>query len=54
MAFMTVNWLSIVLAAVAAWLFGGVYYSALGKQWMAAQDSLTGSVSGGGAVSPAR
>jgi hypothetical protein len=37
MAFLTVNWLSIFIAAVAAWLFGGVYYTALGKQWMAAQ-----------------
>ena len=37
MAFVTVNWLSIVVAAIAAWLFGGVYYSALGKVWMAAQ-----------------
>ena len=37
MAFMTVNWLSILIAAVAAWLFGGVYYTALGKYWMAAQ-----------------
>ena len=37
MAFVAVNWLSIVVAAIAAWLFGGVYYSALGKQWMAAQ-----------------
>ena len=37
MAFVTVNWLSILIAAVAAWLFGGVYYSALGKHWMAAQ-----------------
>ena len=25
------------MAAVAAWLFGGVYYTALGKQWLAAQ-----------------
>lgn len=33
----TVNWLSVIAAAVAAWLFGGVYYSALGKYWMAAQ-----------------
>lgn len=33
----TVNWLSVIVAAVAAWLFGGVYYSALGKYWMAAQ-----------------
>lgn len=32
----TVNWVSILLAAVAAWLFGGAYYSALGKVWMAA------------------
>jgi hypothetical protein len=31
------NWLSIVVAAVAAWLFGGIYYTALGKQWLAAQ-----------------
>jgi hypothetical protein len=37
MAFVTVNWLSIFIAAVAAWLFGGVYYTALGKMWMAAQ-----------------
>jgi hypothetical protein len=37
MAFVTVNWLSIVVAAIAAWLFGGVYYTALGKVWMAAQ-----------------
>src|SRR5581483_8533986 len=32
-----VNWLSIVIAAVAAWLFGGVYYTALGRPWLAAQ-----------------
>ncbi|MEI8150188.1 MAG: DUF1761 domain-containing protein [Hyphomicrobiales bacterium] len=37
MASVTVNWLSIVLAAVAAWLFGGVYYSSTSKYWMAAQ-----------------
>ena len=37
MAFMTVNWLSIVLAAVAAWLFGGAYYSSTSKFWLAAQ-----------------
>ena len=33
----SVNYLSILLAAVAAWLFGGVYYTSLGKYWMAAQ-----------------
>jgi len=33
----SVNWLSVFIAAVVAWLFGGVYYTALGKYWMAAQ-----------------
>ena len=37
MAFVSVNWLAILLAAVGAWLFGGVYYTVLSKQWMAAQ-----------------
>ena len=37
MAFVTVNWLSILVAAVAAWLFGGVYYTSLSKHWLAAQ-----------------
>ena len=37
MAFVTVNWLSIVLGAVAAWLFGGVYYGSTSKWWLAAQ-----------------
>jgi hypothetical protein len=36
-AFLTVNWLSILIAAVAAWLFGAVYYGALGKHWVEAQ-----------------
>ena len=37
MAFVTVNWFSILIAAVAAWLFGGVYYTALSKPWLKAQ-----------------
>jgi hypothetical protein len=36
MAFASVDWLSIVVAAVAAWLFGAVYYTALSKPWLAA------------------
>ena len=32
-----VNYLSIVLAAVAAWLFGGIYYTSLSSVWLAAQ-----------------
>jgi hypothetical protein len=37
MAFVTVNWLSIVIAAVAAWIFGAIYYTALSAPWLAAQ-----------------
>ncbi|MGE0563008.1 MAG: DUF1761 domain-containing protein [Pseudolabrys sp.] len=37
MAFLTVNWLGILCAAIAGWLFGAVYYNALGTAWMAAQ-----------------
>ena len=36
MAFLSVNWLSILIAAVAAWLFGAVYYTAVSKPWLAA------------------
>jgi len=35
-AFMTVNWPSILLAAVVAWLFGAAYYTTLSKPWLAA------------------
>ena len=32
-----VNFLSILVAAIAAWIFGGIYYTALSRPWMAAQ-----------------
>jgi hypothetical protein len=32
------NTVSILVAAVVAWIFGGIYYTALSKPWMAAQD----------------
>jgi hypothetical protein len=32
-----VNFLSVVIAAVVAWIFGAIYYTSLGKFWMAAQ-----------------
>jgi len=31
------NLVSIMVAAVAAWIFGGIYYTALSKPWLAAQ-----------------
>lgn len=37
MGFASVNFVSILIAAVAAWIFGGIYYTALSKPWMAAQ-----------------
>ena len=37
MAFFSVNYLSIAIAAIAAWLFGAVYYTALSAPWLAAQ-----------------
>ncbi|HWC94580.1 MAG TPA: DUF1761 domain-containing protein [Pseudolabrys sp.] len=37
MSFANVNFLSILIAATAAWIFGGVYYTALSKPWIAAQ-----------------
>ena len=37
MGFSHANLISILIAAVAAWIFGGAYYTALGKPWMAAQ-----------------
>ena len=36
-AMTTVNWSSILLAAIVAWIFGAVYYGLLGKFWLAAQ-----------------
>lgn len=37
MSFTHANMVSILVAAVAAWIFGGIYYTSLGKWWMAAQ-----------------
>jgi hypothetical protein len=33
----SVNYLAVFVAAAAAWMFGAVYYGALGSQWIAAQ-----------------
>jgi hypothetical protein len=36
MHFLNVNFLAIIIAAVAAWIFGAAYYGALGKAWVRA------------------
>jgi hypothetical protein len=33
------NWLPVILAAIAAWIFGAIYYGILGKAWLAAQGT---------------
>lgn len=33
---MTINYLAVLAAAVAAWIVGGAWYGALGNQWIAA------------------
>lgn len=38
MSFGNVNYLSILIAAVAAWIFGGIYYTSLSKPWTIAQS----------------
>jgi hypothetical protein len=37
MGFANVNFLSVLVAAIAAWIFGAIYYGILGRRWMAAQ-----------------
>src|SRR5476649_451084 len=37
MGFANVNLLAVLVAAVAAWIFGAIYYGILGPRWMAAQ-----------------
>ena len=37
MTFAGINYLAILVAAVAGWLLGAAYYSALGNRWVAAQ-----------------
>src|SRR3954453_8153419 len=39
MTFAGISYLAILIAAIAGWLVGAVYYMALGKQWVAAQGS---------------
>ena len=38
MQFAGVNYLAVLLAAVASWLLGALWYGLLGRQWLAAQD----------------
>lgn len=37
MAFVGINYLAVLVAAVAAWVFGAVWYMSLSQPWLAAQ-----------------
>ena len=38
------NMTAVLIAAIAAWIFGAIYYSILGKAWLAAQGETPESV----------
>jgi hypothetical protein len=38
MTLTTANFFVIIAAAIAAWVFGAIYYTGLGKLWLRAQD----------------
>jgi hypothetical protein len=40
------NWAAIFAAAIAAWIFGAVYYGILGRVWLAAQGETPESMKG--------
>ena len=44
MAFAGINYLAVLVAAVAAWLVGAVWYMVLSKQWMTALEKTSSNV----------
>ena len=49
MTFAGINHLAVLVAAVVSWLFGAVWYSSLGKYWMAALGKTREELQAGGA-----
>src|SRR5688500_19508004 len=54
MSFAGISYLAVIVAVIAAWLFGAVWYMALANPWMAAQGyaSREEMLGPGGKVSP--
>lgn len=52
MAFAGTNYLAIVLAAVASYGFGALYYGALGRSWMVALGKSEEDLKGNGNIAP--
>ena len=52
MVFAGINYLAVIVAAVASFAFGSVYYMTLGKAWMAALGKTEAELKGDGKMSP--
>lgn len=52
MVFAGINYLAVIVAAVASFTFGSVYYMTLGKAWMAALGKTEAEIKGAGKMSP--
>lgn len=52
MVFAGINYLAVIVAAVASFAFGSVYYMTLGKAWMAALGKTESEIKGDGKMSP--
>jgi len=52
MTFAGINHLAVLAAAVVSWIFGAVWYGALGKQWMAALGKTKEELMPGGQPNP--
>ena len=52
MVFAGINYLAVIVAAVASFAFGSVYYMTLGKAWKAALGKTEAELKGGGKMSP--
>lgn len=52
MDFAGINYLAVLVAAIASFLFGGVWYGVLGKQWMAAVEKTEDEIKSAGRSMP--
>ena len=52
MTFAGINHLAVLVAAIVSWIFGAVWYGALGKQWMAALGKTKEELMPGGQPNP--
>lgn len=49
---MPINFLAVLIAAVASWFMGGAWYGAFGKHWIAAQGWTEDDIKGHGGKTP--